>query len=130
MSYMYNTMSKENPIWTCVCVCVRVCVRLCVRVCVRMCVRVCVRVCVCVCVCTWSHYYFGVLISGDRSHTIERKYNARTKEGDEHHEFVNLDESELAILYSIDVHMYTCTCIIVRTCTWQYSPKLSVRSRL
>lgn len=30
---------------------------------------------------------------GDRSHTIERHHNVRTTEKEEHHEFVNLDES-------------------------------------
>ena len=37
---------------------------------------------------------FDVLHLGDRSHTIERQYNSRTKEGEEHQEFINLDDSE------------------------------------
>ena len=33
---------------------------------------------------------------GDRSHTVSKKYNYRTKEAEQHQEFVNLDEGELA----------------------------------
>ncbi len=35
---------------------------------------------------------------GERSHTIEKHYNARTAEREEHHEFVNLDESRLCVI--------------------------------
>ena len=40
---------------------------------------------------------------GEKSHTIERQYNSRTKEGEEHHEFINLDDGEWC--------HHTCTCI-------------------
>lgn len=32
--------------------------------------------------------------SGDRSHTIERRKNMKTKEQEQHQEFINLDDSE------------------------------------
>ena len=47
--------------------------------------------------------------SGDRSHVIERRYNARSGEREENQEFINLDESKpRSVHISIDI---TITCM-------------------
>ena len=50
---------------------------------------------------TWS-YYLGITdlctkfhaMQGERSHTVQRQFNTKTKEQEEHQEFINLDESK------------------------------------
>ena len=39
-------------------------------------------------------FYLYRIVPGDRSHTIERSYNARTDEAAEHKRLTNLDEGK------------------------------------
>ena len=44
------------------------------------------------------------LSAGDRSHTVEKRSNAKTEEREEHQEFVNIDESELFLKEGPGLH--------------------------